>query len=395
MKVLVIHDQWRDFELLRGLLQDDGYQTIEATDYQQAGKILNSEGIDLILSNIMPGGKGDSFKAYGYETGRHIPFIIYNSSASENLEKFALSLGVDRFISNPFPSALILNSVRELTGKEACHRSMVINDINSDFVLTGSGTYFINIERQDKEALQKSHAELAHVARVLSLGEMTASIAHELSQPLGAVIMNSNACLRLLDNKRSNIAEIREALDATISDALRASEVIKKIRLLVKKSTPEKALLNINEIIKEAIGLAARELSENEVKLRLELAHDLAPAIGDRIQLQQVLLNLILNANDAMKAPNWQPRELTISSRLDAPEGIVVSVRDTGKGLDEQNRYRIFDAFFTTKEDGLGLGLSISRTIIENHGGRLWLAPTNGAGATFQFLIPISKDGEL
>ena len=243
-----------------------------------------------------------------------------------------------------------------------------------------------------EEVLRVAQAELAHVTRVTTLGEMTASIAHEVNQPLAAIVTNGQACLRLLARDTPDLEGIHEAVEAMISDGLRASEVIKRIRSLLKKTAPEKTPLNINEIIQEVLALAKRELIKNQILLRTELADDLPPVGGDRVQLQQVLLNLLLNANDAMRAEGWQPRELLIRSQASKPNQVEVAVRDSGRGLDPQDYEQIFDAFFTTKsrDGGLGLGLSISRTIIEAHGGRLWARANEGLGTTFQFTLPMS-----
>jgi len=180
----------------------------------------------------------------------------------------------------------------------------------------------------------------------------------------------------------------REAIECMISDAMRASEVIKRIRTLLRKTTSEMTLLNINETIRQVLPLAASEQVRNQVSLTMDLADDLAPLLGDRVQLQQVLLNLVLNGSEAMTEPGWQPREMLITSRNSNSAELTVSVRDSGVGLDPRNPDRIFDAFVSTKEGGVGLGLSISRTIIEAHGGRLWATQNEGPGATFWFTLP-------
>jgi signal transduction histidine kinase len=249
---------------------------------------------------------------------------------------------------------------------------------------------FVEItERKRTEAdLQMAQAELMHVARVTTLGEMTASIAHEVNQPLAAIVTNGHACLRLLARDKADLAGVREAVEAMISDALRASAVIKRIRTLLKKTASEKTWLDINATIREVIQMAANELGKNQVELRTQLAAGLQPALGDRVQLQQVILNLILNGNDAMSKTGGQPRELLISSQTRQPEEVMVAVRDSGTGLKPPDAERIFEPFFTTKEGGLGLGLSISRTIIEAHGGRLWATANESQGTTLHFTLP-------
>lgn len=250
------------------------------------------------------------------------------------------------------------------------------------------GTIMDTTERRlAEEALRQAHAELAHANRVLTVGELTASIAHELNQPLGAIVTNGNASARLLSRDTPDLEGAREAIDCMISDAMRASEVIQRSRAVLKKAAPEKVPLSINEIIQDVIGLSASQLTKNQVALRTELETD-SSVLGDRVQLEQVILNLILNANEAMTKPGWQTRELVVSSRRTKFNELTVAIKDSGTGVQSENQERIFDAFNTTKEGGLGLGLSISRNIIEAHGGRLWNTPNEGPGATFKFTLP-------
>ena len=246
----------------------------------------------------------------------------------------------------------------------------------------------ITERKRAEQSLHNAQADLAHVTRVSTLGELTASIAHELNQPLGAIVTNGNASLRLLSRESPDLDGGREAIECMISDAMRASEVIKRIRTLLRKTPSEMTPLNLNETIREVLPLAASELVKNQVSLTTDLADDLAPLLGDRVQLQQVLLNLILNGSEAMSEPRWRTREMLITSRNIKPAELMISVQDSGVGLDQQNPNRIFDAFVSTKEGGVGLGLSISRTIIEAHGGKLWATQNEGPGATFWFTLP-------
>jgi signal transduction histidine kinase len=244
------------------------------------------------------------------------------------------------------------------------------------------------IERKRaEEALHETHAALEHVMRVMTMGELVAIIAHEVNQPLGAIVTNGQACLRLLARESPDLHKSREVVERMISDGMRASEVITRIRALLMRNDAEKTLLNVNEIIQEVIALTSTELSRSEIHLQPALAAGLPPVLGDRVQLQQVILNLILNAKEAMSGAGWEPRELFITSLASTSGEAVVAVRDSGTGLDPRDCDRIFDAFFTTKTEGLGLGLSISRTIIEAHGGRLWATPNEGQGATIQFTL--------
>ena len=248
----------------------------------------------------------------------------------------------------------------------------------------------ITEREQAEEALRQAQAELAHVMRVTTLGEMTASIAHEINQPLGAVVNNASACLRWL--AASNQEEARQSAALIIADAHRASEIIGRIRAFVKKAPPQKAWFNINDIILEVIALARNQTQRNPVSFETHLAEDVPLILGDRIQLQQVILNLIINALEAMSGVGENPGELLVSSEKDESQGVLVAVRDSGPGLDPKSLDRLFTAFYTTKPQGMGMGLAISRSIIEAHGGRLWATRNTPRGAVFQFTLP--HDGE-
>jgi PAS domain S-box-containing protein len=253
----------------------------------------------------------------------------------------------------------------------------------------------IAIERkQAEEALRKAQVELAHVTRVMTMGELVASIAHEVNQPLGAIVTNGHTCVRLLSRDVPDIDKSLEVIGRMITDGMRASEVIKRIRDLLHKTPVEKVPLNINETIQEVIALVGNDVVRSKVELKAELEADLPPVLGDRIQLQQVILNLILNAKDAMSGVQTNPRELQMTSGKTNGGAIVVAVRDTGRGLNAKDVERIFDPFFTTKPEGTGLGLSISRTIIEAHGGTLWATQNEDKGATIQFTLPSGSGSE-
>jgi two-component system, LuxR family, sensor kinase FixL len=247
--------------------------------------------------------------------------------------------------------------------------------------------------KQAEEALRKSQDELAHVTRVMTMGELASSIAHEVNQPLSAVVTNGNASLRWLAGQPPNLDEARECLRRIIRDGNRASEVIARIRALAKKSSLEKASLNLNETIQEVLALTSNEARKSRVWLRTELAAGLPPVRGDRVQLQQVILNLVVNGIEAMKGVTDRPRELLIKSDQYESDKVLVAVQDTGIGLDPESLDRIFKAFYTTKPEGMGMGLSISRSIIEAHGGSLWARHNDGFGATFQFALP-TDDGK-
>jgi len=251
----------------------------------------------------------------------------------------------------------------------------------------------ISDRKQSEEALRKAQGELAHVTRVTTLGEMAASIAHEVNQPLAGIVTNANACRRWLAGATPNLDEAREAVGRILRDGNRASDVIAHIRALVRKTDTQKERLDMNQAVQEVINLTQHEAMRKGLALRTELAHDLPLVLGDRVQLQQVILNLVMNGVEAMASVADRPRELFIRSRQHESDKVLVAVQDSGVGIDRENLGKIFDAFYTTKPQGMGMGLAISRSIVENHGGRLWAIPNDGPGATFAFALPCETAG--
>ena len=248
--------------------------------------------------------------------------------------------------------------------------------------------------KRSEEGLQRAHAELAHVTRVMTVGELTASIAHEVTQPLAAIVTNGDACLRLLATDLPNLSETRKAVASIIRDATRAAEVVAHVGGLLKKSDGDRAPLDLGQVIRDVLVLVQPEVARHRILLRTSLADDLPPILGDRIQLQQVMLNLLTNAIEAMRDVADRSRELMVSAHrheVGAGAGVRVVVEDTGVGFEQANVERLFQALYTTKPDGLGMGLSISRSIILSHGGRLWATPNASYGATFQFVVPAGK----
>jgi signal transduction histidine kinase len=245
------------------------------------------------------------------------------------------------------------------------------------------------IQRKRAEgAVRQAEAELAHITRVTTLGELAASIAHEVNQPLAAIVADATASLNWLAAAPPDVDRVRDALDAIVTDGHRAAEVIQRIRQLATKSAPRKDRLDVNSIVRDVESLVRAELRRHEVTLTLDLAPGLPPVIGDRVQLQQVLLNLVMNGIEAMAAVMDRPRELLIRSHPHEEAQVLVAVRDTGVGIDPHDLDRLFSAFFSTKPGGMGMGLSISRSIVEAHGGRLWATPNVQRGATFHFALP-------
>ena len=243
------------------------------------------------------------------------------------------------------------------------------------------------IERQRaEEALLEAQAELARVTRALGMGELVATIAHEVNQPLTAIVTNGNFCSRRLEGATPNLHELRAAITEIVNDGARASAIISRIRALLMEGVPDRTKLDINQVIHEVARLLRHELTRSRVSLRTDLAPDLPYVLGDRVQLQQVMLNLIMNGIDAMSMITDRPRELLIQSAKHS-EGVLIQVQDSGPGIDPGQADRIFEPFFTDKPEGIGMGLSISRSIVESHGGRLWAVP-GASGALFEFTLP-------
>ena len=282
-------------------------------------------------------------------------------------------------------------SVGERTiGVLAMFSRKAVTPETTETLASGADLIAQGIERKRaQQALQMTQAELARVSRLTTMGELAASIAHEVNQPLTAVTNNSSACLRLLaaDNLKPEI--LRRALEEIVADGNRASAVVARIRSFIKKEPVEKNRLDMNDVIQEVLALADRELYENRVRLERQLTKALPLVLADRVQMQQVLLNLIMNGIEAMIPVTDQPRSLWVESRVDESGDILVAVRDSGTGLGSAAE-RVFTPFFTTKATGMGMGLSICRSLVENHGGRLWAMPNSPIGAVFSFTLPVS-----
>jgi signal transduction histidine kinase len=248
--------------------------------------------------------------------------------------------------------------------------------------------------RRSEEALSKVRSELAHMARVTSLGALTASIAHEVNQPLSGIITNASTCLKMLAADPPNIAGAQETARRTVRDGNRAADIIRRLRTLFGKRDPTSEAVDLNEAAREIIALSWSDLQRSRVIVRAELAEHLPPVEGDRVQLQQVILNLLLNAADAMSGVDDRPRQVMIRTERQPGESVSLTVQDAGVGLGGAgSAEQLFEAFYTTKADGMGIGLSVSRSIIENHGGRLWAEPNNGPGVSFTFTVPCGSEG--
>ena len=248
------------------------------------------------------------------------------------------------------------------------------------------------VARESARSYHDLQMQLAHVNRVTTVGQLSASIAHEINQPLSGILTNASTCLRMLTADPPNVSGAQETARRSIRDANRADDIISRLRALFVKKQVRIDLVDINDASREVISLALRELESSQVILRSEFAEDLPLVHGDRIQLQQVILNLMRNALDAMRDIDGRQRELAITTSKAEPDGVLVSIQDSGPGIDPTRLDRIFDAFYTTKPDGLGMGLSVCRTIVEAHGGKLWATAASPHGAIFQLILPVSGD---
>jgi PAS domain S-box-containing protein len=264
-------------------------------------------------------------------------------------------------------------------------------DISGNLEFVGAVMDISETKRAEEEAHQVRE-ELTRVARMTTLGELTASIAHEVNQPLSGIMTNAQACLRWLDREHPNLDEVRGSVEWIIRDSNRASDVIRRVRGLAKKTESQRAPLDVNDVVNDVIALMQRDVLSHGASMRTELAAALPVVAGDRVQLQQVLINLVLNGIEAMQPVTDRPRELVIRSHQHEADQVLVAVKDCGVGISPKSANQLFDAFFTTKSSGMGMGLSICRSIIASHGGRMSAANNAGPGATFQFTLPAHRE---
>jgi signal transduction histidine kinase/PAS domain-containing protein len=312
---------------------------------------------------------------------------IFTDPLWEDYRELAAASGLRACWSTP-----ILSAAGKVLGSFAMYYQQPRVPTGREAKLTEVATHIAGLaiehQRAD-EALRRTQGELAHVSRVTTMGELAASIAHEVNQPLGAIVGNADICLQWLKDDRPNLQHLREALEDIASDGRRASDVIARIRSLVKKSEPQSVSLDVNEVVSEVVSLIAHEAQRRQVDLEVEL-EGLPPVLADRVQLQQVLLNLTMNGIDAMSAVADRKPRLCLTTAL-SDASVLVSVKDCGVGIKAEDAELVFRAFHTTKSSGMGMGLAISRSIIEAHGGRLWAEPNPDFGATFKFTLPVSE----
>ncbi|HWU40935.1 MAG TPA: ATP-binding protein, partial [Candidatus Acidoferrum sp.] len=269
-------------------------------------------------------------------------------------------------------------------------RHPVLNSVGDAVKLVGSAIDITDRKRaeEERERLRQLEADLAHINRVSMLGELVASVAHEVNQPLSGVVSNASACLRWLAGEAPNLEEARETARRIVRDGKRAGEVIARIRGLAKRAEMPREKLDLNETMREVLALVGDEAKRRSALIRTRFAEDLSPVLGDRVQLQQVVLNLVMNGIEAMSSVGERARELAITTRNIDADQVQVTVEDSGIGIEPQKLDQIFESFYTTKPGGMGMGLSISRSIVQAHGGRLWATARDGAGTMFHFTLP-------
>jgi C4-dicarboxylate-specific signal transduction histidine kinase len=367
LRIVHVEDDAVDSALVVETLDAGGFRCdVTRVDAEPAFTALLDQGcFDLILADYtLP--SFDGFSALKLATSRcpNVPFIFVSGTLDEEVAIESLKIGATDYVFKTKLSRLVPSVQRAL--RESAERAR---------------------RAEAEKALHATQAELAHASRLMTMGQMAASIAHEVNQPLSAVILNGKASLAWLSRAAPPLSEVREAIEAVVADATRAGEIIARIRAMTKKTTTGKERVHLNETIDQVLVLVRGELQKNRIVLRTDFRADLPQVLGDRIQLQQLLLNLFMNAIEAMNGVDG-PRELTVTTgEYDAAEAVVM-VRDSGVGLDAASRARLFDAFYTTKPNGMGLGLSISRSIVQNHRGRLWVEANDGPGTTFRFTVP-------
>jgi signal transduction histidine kinase len=366
--ILVADDNVDMRNYVQRILRGGGFRVEAVTDGKKALAAARRLKPDLVLSDVMMP-ELDGFElltAFRKDPElRDTPVLLLSARAGEEAKVEGLLAGADDYLIKPF-------SARELLARVGVKLQLARN------------------RRERAEVLQ---AELARVTRLTTMGEMTASIAHEVNQPLMAIVTNADSCLSWLAHDNPQIDEARMAAERIVRDGHRAGDIIKTIRALARKSRLEMAQLDMNDALAEVLALTRGELRRHDISLETELSGGFVPVMADRIQVQQVILNLVMNGIEAMKAIMDRPRVLRVGSQIDGSGSALIAVADTGTGLDPAKADRIFDAFFTTKPDGIGMGLSICRSIIEAHGGRMWASPNPPYGSVFQFSMPVLTKG--
>ena len=370
--VLVVDDTPTEVAVISGVLKDSFRIKVATNGKKALAMARASDKPDLILLDVvMPG--LDGFEVCRHlkatTTTREIPVIFLTGVTDAENEEKGFEIGAVDYIHKPFSAPIVLARVRtQLALQAALGQEREARD-------------------QAHELLHALRAELAGVARLTAMGELAASIAHEIRQPLAAVVNNANAGLRWLNNQPPNLKQVRTALKRIVRDSERGGDILGSIQGMLKKGEEERARLDINDLIREVMRLVQGELKNRGVSSRAELADDLPRVLADRIQLRQVILNLIMNAIEAMVSVSNRARALRVRSENHGDDGVLVAVEDSGSGIAPEDKERIFETFFTTKSEGMGMGLSICRSIVASHGGRITVAKGVPHGSVFQLIL--------
>jgi signal transduction histidine kinase len=365
LRILLLEDSDMDAELIQELLEADDF-VCDVTRVQTRSEFLvalESDGFDLVLADYtLP--SFDGISAFELTRGARpdLPFIFVSGSLGEEVAIEALKIGATDYVLKTRMSRLV----------PSVHHALREARVRAE-------------RKKAEEALRQLEADLVHLNRVSMMGELAASLAHEIKQPIAGAIIDANACMRWLRRDPPDVAEARDAASRMAAAATRAAGIIDRIRSLYGRGTPEREVVDLNEIVREMTVLLRDTANRHSISIRTELDLGLPRTTADRVQLQQVLMNLMLNGIEAMREAGGH---LTIASKRTEDGQLLVSVADSGIGLPVDEVERIFDAFFTTKPQGTGMGLSITRRIVESHGGRLWASPNVGRGAIFQFTLP-------
>jgi signal transduction histidine kinase len=368
LRILYLENDLADAELVQETLEADGI-ACELTRVEAEGEFraaLRRCGFDLILADYtLPAFDGLSALRIVRQQLPHVPFIFVSGTLGEEVAIDALKLGATDYVFKTRLSRLVPAIHRAM--REAGERVEV---------------------RQQRERLRQLEAELAHMDRVSIVGELAASIAHEVNQPLSGIVSSGSACLRWLAADPPNLEEARESVRRIVAAGRHAGEVIARIRALTKPTTAPAEKLDLNETVRQVLVLVGDEAKRNKVTIRTVFADGLSPVRGDRVQFQQVVLNLVINGIEAMTSVSDRARDLVITTRNIDPDQVRVTVEDSGMGIDPNAKEKIFEPFYTTKPTGMGMGLAISRSILQRHGGGLWVTAKCGRGASFYFTVP-------
>jgi C4-dicarboxylate-specific signal transduction histidine kinase len=332
------------------------------------------------------------FRILGFDPGSYKPWIGASAALLPDEERLMFHQRLEAAVRERSEFAYEYRIMLP-DGSKKYVRSVAQPFVNAAGALEYIGVLVdVTDQRRGEDALRDAQADLARVARLTTMGELAASIAHEVNQPLMAIATNAETCLAWLAHDKPDLEEVRQAAERIVRNSHRAAEIIRTIRALARKSSPEMMPLDLNEAIAEVLNLMQGELRRHDILLETELRAGLEPVVGDRVQLQQVVLNLVVNGIEAMSSVTDRPHILRVNSFADAGGGVLVEIADTGVGIEQTNIDRMFDAFFTTKPNGIGMGLSICRSIIEAHGGRLWASANGACGSVFRFTVPASAE---